>query len=76
MESGRRALARSLLDAATADVLSIAAARVGPPVWRIRDDRLEHPAEVQKELGDQLRADERETTAVRARPQPAPAPGP
>jgi hypothetical protein len=45
MESGRRALARSLLDAATADVLSIAA-RVGPPVWRIRDDRLEHLAEV------------------------------
>jgi hypothetical protein len=46
MESGRRALARSLVDAATADVLSIAAARVGPPVWRIRDDRLEHLAEV------------------------------
>jgi tetratricopeptide (TPR) repeat protein len=68
LERGRREEARSLFDAAAADLLAVAAEdRVIPPVWRILDDRLENLAEAFEELGDRARADALEAAAARVR---------
>jgi tRNA A-37 threonylcarbamoyl transferase component Bud32 len=72
---GRRDLARTMLDAAAADLLSIVAEdRVVPPVWRILDDRLENLAEAFEELGDRARSDELEAAAARVRARVRPTP--
>jgi tetratricopeptide (TPR) repeat protein len=68
LERGRRNEGRALLDAATADLLAVAAEdRIIPPLWRVLPDRLENLAEAFEELGDRARADELEADAARVR---------